>query len=280
MCIRDSHNLKAGDLITIKSVTTTDNTVGAANSGYNGEFTVDSITNASEFTYKPGRTLTASVTNDFNIKSIALPRFERTDLKSNIYLYRNQILEQYENNNKDGVYYGYPLNSSVSIPTEFTTYNYSQNIVDLYPQINRDNTTDNPPAASSFASRSPLGKVTTNDLQNSITRETIDKLVLSLGVANEITSVSAISAGISTITFAREHNFAGIVDATPDASNSGFNAGTFYNVKLYTSEGTQDNTTWNGTRATVVVDGTGKITSTTITEYLSLIHISEPTRPY
>ena len=261
------HNLKEGDLITIKSVTTTDNIVGAANSGYNGEFTVDSITNASEFTYKPGRTLTASVTNDFNIKSIALPRFERTDLKSNIYLYRNQILEQYENNNKDGVYYGYPLNSSVSIPTEFTTYNYSQNIVDLYPQVNRDNTNDNPPSASSFASRSPLGKVTTNDLQNSITRETIDKLVLSLGIANEITSVSTISAGISTITFSREHNFAGIVDATPDASNSGFNAGTYYNVKLYTSEGTQDNTTWNGTRATVVVDGTGKIASTTITEY-------------
>ena len=48
---------------------------------------------------------------------------------------------------------------------------YGQNITDLYPQLDRDNAEDNPPAAVSFAKRTPLGEVVTNDLKRSITRE-------------------------------------------------------------------------------------------------------------
>ena len=48
---------------------------------------------------------------------------------------------------------------------------YSQNVTDLYPQLDRDNTNDNPDAAVSFSKRSPLGDVVTNDLKRSLTRE-------------------------------------------------------------------------------------------------------------
>ena len=50
------------------------------------------------------------------------------------------------------------------MPTEFTGNKYSQKVVDLYPQLDKDNFNDNPPAAVSFAKRAPLGEVVTNDL--------------------------------------------------------------------------------------------------------------------
>ena len=260
------HKLNVGDIVTIKNVTTTDNTVGAANSGYNGEFTVSSVINTSEFTYNPNKTLQTSVTNDFNTRNTSLPRFERTDLKSNIYLYRNEIFEEYIGGatGQDGVYHGYPLNASVSVPEEFTTYNYSQNVTDLYPQLDRDNIDANPKAAKTFAVRSPLGKVVTNDLQNSITRESVDKLVKKIGLGIDVSSVSGLSNGISTITLSNNHNLAGILTANVHSGSTGFNDGTYYNVKVYTSEGTQNDSTWNGTRAKVIVSG-GSITYSEVT---------------
>ena len=259
------HNLNVGDIVTIKNVTTTDNTVGAANSGYNGEFTVHTIINSSEFKYNPNKSLQTSVTNNFNVRNSSLPRFERTDLKSNIYLYRNEIFEEYDDN-KDGVYHGYPLNASVSVTEEFTGYNYSQNVTDLYPQLDRDNVDDNPRASKTFALRSPLGKVVTNDLKNSVTRESVDKLIKKVGLGYPVSSVTPVSVGVATVTFSTNHTMGGLIDGAILSTNSNFNTGTYYNVKLYTSETTQDDTTWNGTRATVVVDGTGKVTSCSITE--------------
>ena len=133
-------------------------------------------------------------------RDISLPRFERNDLKSNLYVYRRETISPYEYNVQDGIYHLYVLNSSNAIPTEFTNYNYEQNVVDLYPQLDRDNVNDNPPSASSFAKRSPLGDVVTNDLKNSITRESLDIAVKKFGIGPIVDSYSAPSAGVATIT--------------------------------------------------------------------------------
>ena len=59
------------------------------------------------------------------------------------------------------------------------------------------------------------------------------------------------SSGISTITFDRNHRFAGISTATLTSAGTGTRTnGTYYNVKLY-NENSYD--TWNGATATVVV---------------------------
>ena len=47
----------------------------------------------------------------------------------------------------------YVLKADNTINTEFTDQKYSQNVTDLYPQQDKDNENDNPPAAVSFARR-------------------------------------------------------------------------------------------------------------------------------
>ncbi len=253
------HNLSVGDLITVKNIKDTlINQNGIGNSGYNGEFTITSIPNSLKFEYSTGnKTIGDFGANNFDVRSLDYPRFERTDLKSNIYVFRNNIVSEYINDIQDGVYQIFPLNSSNFIPTEYTGLNYSQNVVDLYPQLDRDNVDENPQSAKSFAGRSPLGQVVTNDPLKSITRETNDKLITKIGFGPEITSFTD-STTSGTITFTTEHNIGGLISPTlktDSSDNSGFTNGTYLNVKVYTSPSTQNDTTWNGTLAKVVVSG-------------------------
>ena len=253
------HNLTQNDQITIKNAKSTDNTVGAANSGYNGTFDVVNILNDMQFAYNPGRSIPTSVINDFNKTATGavtgIPRFERTDLKSNIYVYRNEIFSEYSENSQDGVYHIYPLSADYNVTEEFTSYQYGQNVRDLYPQLDRDNYNDNPEATKSFAVRNPLGKVVTNDLQKSLTRETTDKLLTKIGVGHTVSSVNTTTTQ-SNLTFSTNHGLAGLSSSFVKSGSINYNNGTFYNVKVTTDS---SNTQWNGTLATVVVSGGGII---------------------
>ena len=188
--------------------------MGAGGSGYNGTFKVKSITNDLVFTYEPGRNPGASATNNFNIKNTLLPRFERNNLQSNIYAYRNERISDYKEKTQDGIFHIYPLNSGNPISEEFTDSKYGQNVTDLYPQLDRDNPDDSPNATITFANRFPLGQVTTNDLKKSVTRETIDTLLTDIGIGISISSVGALSSGEQTITFSREHGISGVTTGT------------------------------------------------------------------
>ena len=262
------HNLNKGDLITIKNATDTTNSVGAANSGFNGTFTVENIPDSLSFTYNPGRIIPVSVTNSFDKSSAtSSPRFERTDLKSNIYTYRNIKISDHIPNQQDGIYHLIPSNASYSVTTssgEFSDLKYGQNVVDLYPQLDRDNSDDNPLSSKSFALRNPLGDVTTNDLKKSITRETNDLITKKLGIGLTITNISTLSGGISTVTFAQNHDLSGISTGKLNSVTAGFNDGTFHNVKILTNTGIADDSNWNGGLASVIISG-GSIVSVDIT---------------
>ena len=264
----EPHNLNIGDLVTIKNATDTTNTVGAANSGYNGSFTVISVPDSLSFTYNPGRNIPISVTNTFDKSSAtSSPRFERTDLRSNIYNYRNIRISDHIPNQQDGIYHIVPSNASYNVTTssgEFSDLKYGQNVVDLYPQLDRDNADDSPLSAKSFALRSPLGDVDTNDLKKSITRETNDLATKNLGIGLTISNISSLSGGISTITFSQNHNFSGIATGKLNSVTSGFNNGTFHNVKILTNSDVASDSNWNGTLASVVVAG-GSISNIDIT---------------
>ena len=255
------HNLKVGDSIIIKNVIDSTNPdisiVGAATSGYNGTFNVKSIVNDLEFTYEPGRNPGAFALNDFDSKASGiatasnLPRFERNNLQSNIYAYRNERISDYKENVQDGIFHIYPLNSGNPITEEFTDSKYGQNVTDLYPQLDRDNPNDSPNATKTFANRFPLGQVTTNDLKKSVTRETIDTLFTDLGIGVSITSVTPLSAGISTLTFSREHGISGITTGTL-SGGAGYTNGSYSNVKLLLGS---NSGTWKGATANVIVGG-------------------------
>jgi len=261
------HNLQTGDSVIVKNVTDSTNTTGLIDKGYNGTFDV-TVSDDLTFTYTTSRTPGASFTNNVNNRTTALPRFERNNLQENIYVYRNEVISEYDDN-QNGVYHIYALNSNNSISEEFTNLKYSQNVTDLYPQLDRDNINDNPRSAKTFALRSPIGEVQTDDLKKSITRETTDKLLTKLGIGLDVDSVINPTSTTPTIQFAQNHGFAGIVSGLPNTSTSGFTPGTYHNVKISTepnavSSGVAFDSAWRGATAKVVVAAGGNISSVKI----------------
>jgi len=249
------HDLDVGDQVIIKNVSSTTNTSATVNQGYNGTFLVTAVDNDKQFRYSTtdvdGVTHTVGFfTNDTSNRTTLLPRFERNDLQANYYVYRNDIIQEYEKDISDGVYHLYVLNADNQITEEFVDEKFSQNVDDLYPQLDRDNVNDNPEASKSFAKRSPVGSVVTNDLKKSVTRETADSILKDLHIGLPITGVTTVT-GTATLTFDRQHNLSGIVTCSISAGGSGLTNGTYHNVKLFNTGGT----TWDGATATVVVSG-------------------------
>ena len=259
------HNMSVGEQVIIEDVRDTTNTLGLPNKGYNGTFTIKSVnTNNMGFTVENNNVPSPSVnSNNSTVRNIDLPRYKRNDLKSNFYIYRNETIEEYIEDQQDGVYHIYTLRSDIGIDLEFTDLKYSQNVTDLYPQLDRDNVNDSPKEASSYALRSPIGDVHTSDLKGSVTRDTTNNLITKF-TKNLIVSSSTSNAGLSTITFGINHCFGKLVDGTLNAV-SGHNEGTYHNVKLYDSATSHTDANWRGATAKVVVNSSGNITSADIT---------------
>jgi len=263
------HDLQVNEIITIKNISSTTNIFASNNIGFNGTFRVSEITNTKTFKYtttdifgivhSPG-----TFTSNSNIRSTALPRFERTDNQNNLYIYRTEVITPYINQVQDGVYHAYVLNASNQVENEFISSKYGQNIVNLYPQLDKDNVNDNPPSAKSYAKKSPLGDVTTNFLKNSITRETIDKFCTTFNCGKKITAVSYTPTS-ATLTFDREHGLSGIATYTALTGGSGHTDGIYHNVKLYNTSGAPNDANWNGALSAVRVVG-GSVVSAQITD--------------
>ena len=259
------HNLNVNDIVNIKNVKSSTNSTGEFNVGYNGRFTVTAVTDSVTFTYSTtdvdGKVhSTGTFSSDVNTRDQNLPRYEKNDLKSNIYTYRNEVISEYIYNQQDGVYHLYLLNAGNSMDTEFTDLTFSQLPTDLYPQLDRDNVDSNPQSAKTFAKRSPIGETVTNDLKKSITRETIDTALTKFGQGLDISSVNN---GTGEITFTLDHGLAGIQTGNILAAGALYNSsgsGTFHNVKLYNDSAL---TNWSGATAKVTVT-TGAISSPTI----------------
>ena len=257
------HHLQTSDIVVIKNVKSSTNLTAVDNEGYNGRFEVTSISDAFTFQYSTtdiaGVTHTVGIfTNTTSTRNENLPRFERNDWQSNLFIYRNEVISPYIYNQQDGIYHLYVLNANNKIPTEFTDLKYGQLPADLYPQLDRDNFDPNPLSAKTYAKRSPIGGVITNDLKKSITRETTDLALKTIGIGLTISSVTSTS-GIATITFSRFHGLSGIVTGTRTAGAS-YTNGTYYNVKLLNGSQTG---TWNGATAKVVVSS-GQVSSVDI----------------
>jgi len=263
------HNLKLGDKIVVNNIISTTNTTGTDNIGFNGTFNVTSITNDKTFVYSSidvfGTTHNpGNFTSNTNVRSKDLPKFTRNDLLENLYVYRAEVITPYIYNVQDGVYYLYVLNSGNSVSAEFTDSKYSQKVTDLYPQQDRDNYQDNPPAAKTFAKRFPLGDVSTSDLKRSLTRETVDRFANTFSHGKKISGVT--EGGTSAVlTFDSEHQLAGIRAYTTLNGGSGHSDGTYYNVKLFNNNAAPSSAVWDGATANVTVSG-GSVTSATIVE--------------
>ena len=252
------HDLKVGERIFVKNVTDNQGTTtGVFDKGFNGSFLVSGIVDDKTFTYPTtdtdGVTHTiGNFTNDISNRVTTLPRFERNNLQSNYYIYRNDTITPYIKDVQDGVYHLFVLHADNPVTTEFTDLKFGQNVVDLYPQLDRDNNHSNPAASESFAKRDPIGDVSTNDQRKSITRESLDKVVKDFGYAKIISGITtggAMGVGHTTLTFDRPHGFGSIKTINTITGGSGLTNGVYHNVKLFNT-GT---TTWDGATAKVTV---------------------------
>ena len=134
---------------------------------------------------------------------------------------------------------------------QFDTDTFNQNIVNLYPEYDRDNVNDNPQEATSFAKRFPIGDVVTNDLKKSITRETTNKFLESFDATNTISAVTD-NTTTADLTFTEQHGLQALKTHNSIVSGgSGHTNGVYYNIKLLNSNGT----TWDGATADITVSG-------------------------
>ena len=91
--------------------------------------------------------------NNTHTRTTTLPRFDRNNNKGNFFIYRTETISPYIEGVQDGVYHIFVLNSNNAMDetsNEFVENKYNQNIVNLYPEYDRDNVNANPPAASSY----------------------------------------------------------------------------------------------------------------------------------
>jgi|TARA_R100000084_G_scaffold27932_1_gene10139 hypothetical protein len=263
------HGLKVNDKIFVENVTSTTNTPGTKNIGYNGTFSVETVTNDKVFSFDSTDVFGTShnpgtITNDTDTASNQLPRFTRKDVKKNYYIYRVETIKSYVKNVDDGIYYLYALNADASLPQEFVNDKYSQNVTNLYPQLDRDNFEDNPPAAKTFAKRFPLGDVVTNDLKRSLTRENTDMFLDTFGVGFKISSISGTTPA-ETLTFDRQHNLNKLVKYNNLSGGSGHVDGTYRNVRLFNDNSAPASAVWDGATADVTVSS-GAVTAASIVE--------------
>ena len=270
------HNLNVGDQIIVRNVKCSLNSTGLDNKAYNGTFIVTDRVNSKEFKYSnrdvegiahsPGTFINNTGTRDNQ-----LPRFDRNDNNENLFIYRSTVITPYIEGVQDGIYHLFVLNSNnkmVDPSNEFSDDKFNQNIVNLYPEYDRDNVDDNPPEASSFAKNFPIGDVVTNDLKKSITRETTNNFMSGFDVSNTINAISD-SGSTAVLTFDKEHNFGAIKFIKPANLGGGTNHEpavgqvTYHNVKLLNDTSTPPtNVNWDGATADVTVQNGVAIAAT------------------
>ena len=269
------HNLEIGAQVQILNVVSSNNTTGIGTSGYNFKQTVTGINSDRSFSIAldddPG-----TFSNDTSTRTVDLPYYKKKDYSSNFYVYRSTEIKKHVKDQQDGVYHLTLLNASNAPSiTPFSTENYSQNIIDLYPQTDRDNVNSDPDSARSFATPDNIGEVLTNDLRKSITKENIIRFGRDSKVGIGVTDIcSDIVVGTShTIYTDRDHGLFGIKSVGLGSTGLGYGSGsaaTLYNATL---TGFGASLVGKSATAEVDVDAIGGITSVRITNAGSVFGI-------
>ena len=246
------HNLKVGEEVEIVNVSPTE---------YNGTYTVTSIPSAKEFTYVT-TTVLGSFANNTSSRTSSLPYFRRKKYAKTYQVYRTQVVQPYIENVQDGVYYLTLINHSNNpTVTPFRENSFAQPVENLYPQLNNDNPDSDPDASKSHALPDTIGKVVINEPQKSITKETLESLVVGYGITN----IRSSSGTAHTIYTTIDHGLSGIttvgiVSTGANYGSTGSFTGNLFNAKLV---GFAGSTTGSNATARITVTA-GQITGVQI----------------
>ena len=261
--------MSVGSVVETLQITSTENTSGVTSTAYNNTFTVAGISSAKTF-YGPLASDPGTFNNDINSRTTSLPYFNRKDYKNTYYIYRSQEAQKYIAGEQDGIYHLTVLNSTNS-PTvsPFTNENFSQPVKNLYPQTNRDTPASDPGDSVSYSLPTPVGEVVVDNVQKSITKETLTKNVsdtaLGVGITDIMSDGTATVVGSShTIFTSYDHGFNRITKVSIANSGTKYGSGsaaTLYDAKLVSIG---SSTTGKFATAMVTIDAVGGITSCVI----------------
>ena len=258
------HNLTVGSQVEILNIRSTNNTIGANDLGFNGIFTVTAIQNTKQFSYTlttdPG-TFTSDTTN----RSTSLPHYRRKRFNNTYFIYRSEEAQRYIAGEQDGVYYLTLVNAS-NAPSvaPFTNEKFAQPVKELFPQINRDNPEADPEETKCFASSSLIGEVVVNDVRNSLTKETINKVFNDSDIGIGLTDIRSASSALHDIHTELDHGLNRITRVSITNAGASYGSGTpgdYYNATLV---GFAGSTVGQHATAKVTVDGSGSITNVKI----------------
>ena len=259
-----SHNLTVGSQVEILQITSTNNTLGSNDLGFNGIFTVTAIQNTKQFSYaltsNPG-----TFTSDTTARTTSLPHFRRKRFNNTYFIYRSEEAQRYIAGEQDGVYYLTLVNAS-NAPSvaPFTNEKFSQPVKELFPQINRDNPEADPEETKCFASSSLIGEVVVNDVRNSLTKETINKVFNDSDIGIGLTDIRSASSTLHDIHTQLDHGLNRITRVSITNAGASYGSGTpgdYYNASLV---GIGTSTVGQHATAKVTVDGAGSITNVKI----------------
>lgn len=242
------HRLVTQDTVTITKVKSSNNTNAEDNLGFNGNFEVISVPNPKTFTYRL-TTNPGTFQNLVNQRSTqqqveALPLVQRKKYKDSVYIYRTQEIKRLipGPDGQDGIYHIIPICGSINISEEvgfgLSYKKFNQDVRNLFPQQDRDNYESDPQPTISFAELSPLGKVTTNERRNSLTRESLNYFLQNNRIGFAVTGAVVSGTGNTTITLYTDtdHNFNSIKSLTLINPGSGYNNSSGVTTTIHSAE--------------------------------------------
>tara|TARA_B100001564_G_scaffold1933_1_gene1724 strand:- start:8912 stop:14803 length:5892 start_codon:yes stop_codon:yes gene_type:complete len=262
------HGLTLGSEVRINQVTSTVNTTGIANSGYNQKYTVVSVPKSDLFVVQAGVANPGTFTNNTSQRNTSLPNFNRVKAPNNYFIYDIDTIKEYTTGVQDGVYYLTIVDSTntpkIAPYTDRNKFAFPQPIKDLFPQYDRDNPNSNPDAAIAYASSKVLGNVEIDDPKHSLTRFVASQGQVDLAVGFGITNIVSNSAGTAHTIFTKtEHGLNRITKLSIDGSGgAGYGNNTGSNESLYNASLIDLGGSSKGVDASarITVNATGQIT--------------------
>jgi len=290
------HNLFFGSEVEIRNIVSLNNLTAEYGKGFNGNFRVLTTISRKEFVISLSTNPGAFLSNTA-VRTSSLPYYKRKKYLGTYVVYRTQEIQEYIQGEKDGIYYLTIINSgngpSVSpfrgattattdiygnaIPEDILSFQstgdkYLQPIQYLYPQTNRDNPVSDPPPSVSYALPDPIGQVIINNPEHSISKETLGRSLVDLGVGVGLTNLVSSLDGPSvsqynhTIYTRLEHGYNRLTGLTilSGGYNYGFGvSGTLYNARLV-NPGITPFTVGEAATAAIKVNSSGSITGISV----------------
>ena len=242
------HKLVPKDTVKISKVQSTNNLTSNDVTGFNGHFEVISTPTPKSFTYNlitnPGTFLNSVNQRSTQQQIDGLPTFERSKYKDSLFIYRSQEVKRLipGSDGQDGVYHLTAICGSININENvgfgLSFKKFSQDVRNLFPQLDRDNYESDPEPTTSYAELSPVGKITTNERRNSITREALNYFLQNTRVGFAVTGAVVTGTGNTTITLFTDtdHNFNSIKSLTLTNPGSGYNNASGVSTTIYSAE--------------------------------------------